>query len=198
MPRVIGLTGGIASGKSEVSRILRERGLPVIDVDGVAHEILATDEGIKRQVAAAFGPEVLTVDGAIDRTRLGTLIFRDAERRRDLERILHPMIGTVLRQRTQEADDIVVLDMPLLIELGEHELVDLVVVVYATREHQLQRLMERDGLSREEAIRRIETQLPLDEKVLHADYVINNNGSLQETEEQVIRLYQALRENKKS
>jgi dephospho-CoA kinase len=198
MPRVIGLTGGIASGKSEVSRILRERGLPVIDVDGVAHEILATDEGIKRKVAAAFGPEVLTADGAIDRTRLGTLIFRDAERRRDLERILHPMIGTVLRQRTQEADDIVVLDMPLLIELGEHELVDLVVVVYATREHQIQRLMERDGLTREEAMQRIETQLPLDEKVIHADYVINNNGSLQDTEEQVLRLYQALRENKKS
>ena len=198
MPRVIGLTGGIASGKSEISRILREHGLPVIDVDGVAHEVLATDEGIKRKVAAAFGPEVLTAGGAIDRQRLGTIIFRDAERRRDLERILHPMIGSVLRQRTQEADDIVVLDMPLLIELGEHELVDVVVVVYATREHQIQRLMERDGLTREEAMQRIETQLPLGEKVLHADYVINNNGSLQDTEVQVLRLYQALRENKKS
>jgi dephospho-CoA kinase len=194
MPRIIGLTGGIASGKSTVSRILRERGLPVIDADSVAHEILATDEGIKQKVAATFGQEVLTAAGDVDRARLGTLIFRDAERRRDLERILHPVIGAMLRQRAQEEDDVVVLEIPLLIEVGEHERVDLVVVVYATREHQIQRLMERDRLTREEAGRRIETQLPLDEKVAYADYVINNDGSPEETEEQVIRLDQAVRE----
>jgi len=193
MPRVIGLTGGIASGKSAVSRILRERGLPVIDADSISHEILATDEGVKQKVVTAFGPEVLTAAGAVDRTRLGTIIFRDAQRRRDLELILHPAIGAVLWQRAQEVDDIVVLEIPLLIEQGEHERVDLVVVVYATRERQIQRLMERDGFTREEAMRRIETQLPLDEKVAYAHYVINNNGSLEETEEQVLRLYQAVR-----
>jgi dephospho-CoA kinase len=193
MPRVIGLTGGIASGKSVVSRILRERGLPVIDADRIAHEILATDEGVKQKVVAAFGPEVLTAAGAVDRARLGTIIFRDAQHRRDLERILHPMIGAALWKRAQEAAEVVVLEVPLLIEQGEQARVDLVVVVYATRERQIQRLMERDALSREDAIRRIETQLPLEEKVAYAHYVINNNGSLEETEEQVLRLYQAVR-----
>jgi dephospho-CoA kinase len=193
MPRVIGLTGGIASGKSVVSRILRERGLPVIDADHIAHEILATDEGVKQKVVAAFGPEVLTAAGAVDRARLGTIIFRDAQHRRDLERILHPMIGATLWKRAQEAAEVVVLEIPLLIEQGEQTRVDLVVVVYATRERQIQRLMERDALPRGDAIRRIETQLPLEEKVAYAHYVINNNGSLEETEEQVLRLYQAVR-----
>ncbi|OGP95085.1 MAG: dephospho-CoA kinase [Deltaproteobacteria bacterium RBG_16_54_18] len=193
MPRVIGLTGGIASGKSAVSRILRERGLPVIDADTIAHEILATNEEVKQKVVTAFGPEVLTAAGAVDRARLGTIIFRDAQRRRDLERILHPMIAAALWQRAQEGDDVVVLEIPLLIEQGEHERVDLVVVVYATRESQIQRLMERDGLTREEAMRRIKTQRALEEKVAYAHYVINNNGSPEETEEQVSRLYQAVR-----
>jgi len=193
MPRVIGLTGGIASGKSAVSRILRERGLPVIDADTIAHEILATNEEVKQKVVTAFGPEVLTAAGAVDRARLGTIIFRDAQRRRDLERILHPIIAAALWQRAQEGDDVVVLEIPLLIEQGEHERVDLVVVVYATRESQIQRLMERDGLTREEAMRRIKTQRALEEKVAYAHYVINNNGSPEETEEQVSRLYQAVR-----
>jgi dephospho-CoA kinase len=194
MPKVIGLTGGIASGKSVVSRILRERGLPVIDADSIAHEILETDEGIKQKVVTTFGTEVLTAAGVVDRERLGSIIFQDAQRRRELERILHPVIGAILWQRALEADDVVVLEIPLLIERRDHERVDLVVVVYATREHQIQRLIERDGLTREEAIRRIETQLPLDEKVAYAHYVINNNGSLKETEEQVARFYQAVRE----
>jgi dephospho-CoA kinase len=192
MRRIIGLTGGIASGKSAVSQILQGLGMQVIDADGIAHEILATDAAIKQEVVAAFGAEVLTAAGAVDRGRLGNIIFQDAERRRVLERILHPLIRDELWKRAREGNDDVVLEVPLLIEQGEHARVDLVVVVYAARECQIQRLMGRDTISREEAVSRIATQLPLEEKVSYAQYVINNNGSLEETEEQVLRFYQAV------
>jgi dephospho-CoA kinase len=192
MRRIIGLTGGIASGKSAVSQILQGLGMQVIDADGIAHEILATDAAIKQEVVAAFGAEVLTAAGAVDRGRLGNIIFQDAERRRVLERILHPLIRDELWKRAREGNDDVVLEVPLLIEQGEHARVDLVVVVYAARERQIERLMGRDTISREEAVSRIATQLPLEEKVSYAQYVINNNGSLEETEEQVLRFYQAV------
>lgn len=192
MRRVIGLTGGIASGKSAVSLILQGLGMQVIDADGIAHEILVTDEAIKQEVVAVFGSEVLNAGGAVDRGRLGNIIFQDAGRRRALERILHPLIRDELWKRAREGNDDVVLEVPLLIEQGEHARVDLVVVVYAARECQIQRLMGRDTISREEAVSRIATQLPLEEKVSYAQYVINNNGSLEETEEQVLRFYQAV------
>jgi dephospho-CoA kinase len=192
MRRVIGLTGGIASGKSAVSLILQGLGMQVIDADGIAHEILATDEAIKQEVVAVFGSEVLNAGGAVDRGRLGNIIFQDAGRRRALERILHPLIRDELWKRAREGNDDVVLEVPLLIEQGEHARVDLVVVVYAARERQIERLMGRDTISREEAVSRIATQLPLEEKVSYAQYVINNNGSLEETEEQVLRFYQAV------
>jgi dephospho-CoA kinase len=198
MRRVIGLTGGIASGKSAVSLILQGLGMQVIDADGIAHEILATDAAIKQEVVAAFGAEVLTAAGAVDRGRLGNIIFQDAERRRVLERILHPLIRDELWKRAREGNDDVVLEVPLLIEQGEHARVDLVVVVYAARECQIQRLMGRDTISREEAVSRIATQLPLEEKVSYAQYIINNNGSLEETEEQVLRFYQAVTRGKET
>jgi dephospho-CoA kinase len=198
MRRIIGLTGGIASGKSAVSQILQGLGMQVIDADGIAHEILATDAAIKQEVVAAFGAEVLTAAGAVDRGRLGNIIFQDAERRRVLERILHPLIRDELWKRAREGNDDVVLEVPLLIEQGEHARVDLVVVVYAARECQIQRLMGRDTISREEAVSRIATQLPLEEKVSYAQYIINNNGSLEETEEQVLRFYQAVTRGKET
>ncbi|OGP53251.1 MAG: dephospho-CoA kinase [Deltaproteobacteria bacterium RBG_13_52_11] len=193
MPRVIGLTGGVASGKSGVSQILKGLGMTVIDADEISHEILAKDDAVKQEVVKVFGTEVLTVGGAIDRGKLGGIVFRDPERRKALERILHPPIGARLWKRAQEGGDDVVLEVPLLIEQGGHERVDLVVVVYATRERQMQRLMSREGISREEAINRIDTQLPLEEKVSYANYIINNNGSVEETEEQVFRFYQVVR-----
>ena len=192
MRRVIGLTGGIASGKSAVSQILQGLGMQVIDADGIAYEILATDEAVKQEVVAVFGSEVLNAGSAVDRGRLGNIIFQDEERRRVLERILHPPIRAELWKRAREGNDTVILEVPLLIEQGEHARMDLVVVVYAARECQIQRLRERDSLTREEAIGRIATQLPLEEKVSYAQYVINNNGSLEETEEQVLRFYQAV------
>jgi dephospho-CoA kinase len=200
MPRIIGLTGGIASGKSLVSRTLKGLRMTVIDADDISHEILAKDTSIRQEVVRTFGTEVLNEEGEIDRGRLGRIVFsQKPELRKDLEAILHPPIREEMWKRARESrsNNDVVLDIPLLIETGAHERVDLVVVVYATRELQIQRLMARDGISRQEAMRRIDTQLPLEEKISSAHYIINNTGSVEETEEQVIRFYQVIREKEK-
>jgi dephospho-CoA kinase len=189
MMRIIGLTGGIASGKSVVSQQLEQLGMRTIDADEISHEILAKDEAVKREVVQVFGKEVLTAGGAVDRAKLRVIIFQDSKLRKALERILHPPIGAELWKRAREGRDDMVLEAPLLIETGGHERVDLVVVVYATRERQIQRLMRRDGITNEEATRRINTQLPLARKVSYADYLINNNGSVEDTENQVFRFY---------
>ena len=194
MPRVIGLTGGIASGKSLVSQTLRGLGMQVIDADHVGQELMETDDAVKEEVIRTFGPTVLTQGGEVDRAKLGDIVFRDQELRRSLERIMHPLIGAELWRRARESrHDITVLEIPLLIETGGHERVDMVVVVYATREHQIQRIMGREGIAKEEALRRIEAQLPLEAKVPYAHYVINNTGSVEETEEQAIKFYQEIK-----
>ncbi len=198
MPRVIGLTGGIASGKTLVSRTLQGLGLTVIDADEISHELMAKDEAVKQRVIETFGTQVLTAGGEIDRERLGQMVFQDQEHRQALERIMHPGILAQLSERARKSSTDVVLDIPLLIELGGHEGVDLVVVVYAARERQIERLMARDGISREEAIRRIEAQLPLEEKIPYADYVINNNGTVEETMDQVTRFYKLIRGKERS
>jgi len=193
MPRVIGLTGGIASGKSLVSRTLRGLGMTAIDADHVGQEFMAKDDAVKEEVVKTFGPAVLTKGGEIDRTKLGAIIFRDPERRKALERIMHPLIGAELWKRARESGHDIVLEIPLLIETGGHERVDMVLVVYATRECQIQRIMGRDGMTEEEAVRRIDAQLPLEEKVPYAHYVINNTGTVEETEEQVVKFYQEIK-----
>jgi dephospho-CoA kinase len=196
MPRIIGLTGGIASGKSLVSRILKGWGMTVIDADDISHEILAIDNSIRQEVVRTFGTEVINEEGEIDRGKLGRIVFfQDPAYRKALEAILHPPIREEMWKRARESrSNDVILDIPLLIETGAYERVDLVVVVYATRELQIQRLMARDGISRQEAMKRINTQLPLEEKVSAAHYIINNTGSVEETEEQVTRFYQVVRE----
>jgi dephospho-CoA kinase len=194
MGKVIGLTGGIASGKSVVCQTLKGLGMTVIDADDVSHEILAKDDAVKQEVVKVFGPDVLTTGGAVDRARLGKIVFHDPERRKALERILHPPVGVELRRMAREGRGYVVLEIPLLIETGGHERMDLVVVVYATRALQIERLMSRDELSKEDAVGRIDAQLPLEQKVSYANYVINNCGSVEETKEQVLRFYKAARE----
>jgi dephospho-CoA kinase len=200
MPRIIGLTGGIASGKSLVSQTLKGLGMTVIDADDISHEILAGDIAIKQEVTRIFGKEVLNEEGAIDRGKIGDIVFSlKPELRKDLEEILHPSIREEMWKRARESgSNDVVLDIPLLIETGAQERVDLVVVVYATRELQTQRLMARDGISRHGAAQRINSQLPLEEKVSAAHYIINNTGSVEETEEQTTRFYQAIREKEKA
>jgi dephospho-CoA kinase len=194
---LVGLTGGIASGKSTVSRQLAALGCPVIDADLLAREVVAPGEPALAAVAEAFGPEVLRPDGGLDRPRLGAIVFRDAARRKALEAIIHPAVQA-RRQAALDGlaargfDGLVVQDAALLIEVGGAAHVDRLVVVYAEPAAQRERLMRRDGLDAAEAERRIASQMPLAEKAKLAHYVIDNSDSPEETEAQVRAVHAAL------
>lgn len=194
---LVGLTGGIASGKSTVSRQLTELGCVVIDADLLAREVVAPGEPAWREIVETFGREVLRPDQTLDRARLGAIVFADPERRRRLEAITHPPIQA-RRQAALDAlaargfDGLVIQDAALLIEVGGAAQVDRLVVVYATREAQLERLMRRDGFDRTEAERRLASQMPLAKKVRLAHYVIDNSDSPEETAAQVRAVHAAL------
>lgn len=194
--RLIGLTGSIASGKSTVTRALREMGVPVIDADAIVREVQEPGTPVMAAIAREFGPGVIRPDGSLDRAALGAIVFRDPERRRALEAIVHPevrrrMLAEVERYRA-EGRPLVVLDLPLLYETGWDDLVEEVWVVYVDRETQRRRLVARDGLSAEEADLRIAAQMDLEEKVARADRVIDNRGTEAETRAQVARLVKEL------
>ncbi|HWI53426.1 MAG TPA: dephospho-CoA kinase [Symbiobacteriaceae bacterium] len=186
---VIGLTGGIASGKSTVSRMLRELGAPVIDADAIVHDLQQPGTPVTLAIAREFGPEVIGPGGALDRAALGRIIFGDAARRKALEAIVHPAVrqcmwGEVDRLRA-EGRPAVVLDVPLLIESEIYRTVDRVWVVYIDKDLQRRRLMARDGLSEGQADQRIAAQMSLDQKRAFADLVIDNRGPLELTRSQV-------------
>jgi dephospho-CoA kinase len=194
---LVGLTGGIASGKSIVSRQLAELGCRLVDADVLAREVVAPGEPAWHAIVEEFGPEVARPDRQLDRKRLGALVFADPARRKVLEAITHPAIAarreTILEALTAERfDGVVVLDVPLLIEVGGAARVDRVVLVYAEPELQLARLMGRDGFDRGEAERRVASQMPLAEKVRHAHFVIDNSGTPEETAAQVRAVHAAL------
>ena len=190
----IGLTGGIATGKSTVSSMLAERGAIVVDADAIAREVVAPGHPVLDEVVRHFGQAILREDGSLDRQKLGQIVFQDAEKRKELERIMHPAIRSIMLERMHEAekehpDTLVVADVPLLYESDIAHLFDEVMVVYAPRHVQLKRLMERNGLNEEEARARIEAQMDIELKKAKADIVIDNSGSLQDTEQQVDRFW---------
>lgn len=194
--RRLALTGGIATGKSHVARQFQEAGVPVVDADVLAREAVARGSEGLAGVVARFGDAVLTPAGDLDRARLGDTVFRDDRARRDLESIVHPFV----RRRTEAFfaglppdTPFAVADIPLLYETGGERRFDGVIVVACTPSVQVDRVMARDGLSREAALRRIAAQLPIDAKVRRADYVIRTDGTFEETAEQVARLLHVLR-----
>jgi len=179
---VIGLSGGIASGKSTVARLLEANGAEVIDADRIGHEVLGPSGAAREPVLARFGPAVADPDGGIDRTKLGAIVFADPVARRDLEAISHPEIYAEIQQRLSEprpAGTIVVIDAPLLVETGRGQTVGMValVVVAATPAQQLERAVAR-GTPAERATAVIAAQATLSEKMAAADYIIDNRGSL--------------------
>jgi dephospho-CoA kinase len=196
MAVIVGLTGGIASGKSTVTGMLRARGVEVIDADKIAREVVEPGTDGLAEVVATFGAQVLAADGTLDRAKLGARVFGDAAARAQLNSILHPRIGMLMWQRAEEASAAghswVVYDAALLVENKIHLMLDSLIVVSATPEVQLERVMARDGLSREDASARIASQLPLADKVAAADYVIHNDGALEQTEAQVEAMYEAI------
>jgi len=194
---LVGLTGGIATGKSTVSAMFAQLGAKVMDADLLAREVVMPGQPAHAQIVKEFGPDVLQEDGALDRKRLGALVFADAQRRKRLEEITHPAIRgrqqRILSVYEEEAfDGIVIWDAALLVESGGAKGMDRVVVVTADPAAELRRLVERDGFSEEEARGRMASQMPLAEKVKVADYVIDNSGSRAETERRVRELYRAL------
>ena len=197
--KVIGLTGGISSGKSTVSQFLAELGAVIIDADKIGHEVLKPDSEVWREVVAAFGRQIITANGEINREKLGEIVFSNSEARARLNQIMHPRIHDMVKTRLDEyrrqEAGIVVLEAPLLLEAGWTSLVDEVWVTTASEATVLKRLRERTGLSEKESLARIHSQLPAEERVKHADVVINADCSLGELKAKVKELWQELQAN---
>jgi len=200
---VIGLSGGIGSGKSTVARLLVQLGATLIDADAIVHEFQAPGMPMVDELAAVFGPEILDARGALDRKALGDIAFRDAAARERLNAIVHPPVGAEFARRLAAAlasgAPVIVLDIPLLFEgratgggSASRMPIQATVLVWVPEAVQIERQISRDGCSREEAVRRVRAQMPLDEKRALADHVIDNSGSPEDTERQVRALYEQL------
>jgi dephospho-CoA kinase len=189
---ILGLTGGIATGKSTVASMLRERNIPVIDADQIARQVVEPGKPAYRAIVEHFGKQILLPDGTLDRKKLGEIIFSNEAERQVLNSIVHPEVRKMIREQAEQAiragEPIIVMDIPLLFESKLRHMVDKVVVVYVPFDVQVRRLMERDDSSEEQALKRIRAQMPIEDKREMADYVIDNQGSREETERQVEQL----------
>ncbi len=193
----VALTGGIACGKSVVARILQEKGCFVHSADKVSHDLMAPGGAAWKKVVARFGEGLLGPDRAIDRGRLGRIVFSDPEALRFLNRLIHPLVLAEMKKLASRLERagrtrIFVSEAALTVEAGYAPLFDKVVVVHCPAQVQLARLMMRDGISADEARRKIGAQMPIEEKLKHADYAVDASGSLQETVDQTERLYAQL------
>ena len=188
MVRIIGITGGIASGKSTVTEFLRQQGYQVIDADQVVHELQEPGGRLYQALLSTFGPAILQEDGRLDRPKLGAMIFGNPQLLAQSSQIQNQIIREELAHRRDllaETEDIFFMDLPLLFELQYEDWFDQIWLVDVTEETQLNRLMTRNALSQEEAEKRIAAQLSLREKRKRADVLIDNNGSLEETRQQI-------------
>lgn len=189
---ILGLTGGIATGKSTVTSMLRERGIPVIDADQIAREVVEPGKPAYEAIVRYFGRDILLADGQIDRKKLGEIVFSDEAKRQKLNAIVHPEVRRVMREEAEAAEQngarIVFMDIPLLYESKLTHMVEKVVVVYAPPSMQLARMMERDELEEEQAYKRLRAQFPIEQKVQEADFLIDNSQSREQTERQVEEL----------
>jgi dephospho-CoA kinase len=194
--RLIGLTGGIGSGKSTVSRLLAAQGALIIDADRITRQLQERGQPVWHAIAANFGWSILLADGRIDRKKLGRRVFGDPSERAVLNRLVHPAVQEEIRQQIVKARErdasVVVLDVPLLIEGGLYKIVDQVWVVYASPEQQVERVCARDGVSAETAQHRIAAQMPLKEKLGYADRVIDNQKGTEQLGEVVRGLWRSV------
>jgi dephospho-CoA kinase len=195
---IVGLTGGVASGKTAVSQVLKEEGAYIIDADRIARELVQPHKPAWNELIRAFGKEILREDGSIHRKKLADKVFADPKQRKLLNQILHPRIKEEMDRRTKEIgqkdpEAIVVIDAPLIVELGDHREMDKLIVVTTTQTQQIERLKDRDGAKPEEALRIVSSQMPLEEKVKLADFVIRNEGSLEETKNRAREVFKELK-----
>jgi len=189
---VIGLTGGIATGKSTVSKMFSEHGIPVIDTDLIARDILKVGTKAYDEVLEKFPVSIILTNNEISRKKLAEVIFRDKEKRDELNNIIHPKVREIVLHDLEgyKSDDkkIVIVDVPLLFESKFDEVVDKVIVVYTTKENQLMRLIDRDIITEEYALSKIDSQMSLDEKIERADFLIDNSKSIIETKKDFLRI----------
>ena len=194
----IALTGGIATGKSYVLARFAARGAPTIDADVVAHEVVRRGEPAWAAVRKRFGDAILLGDGEIDRPKLGAIVFADAGARRELEAIIHPAVYAAIAawsERLPATTRIAVADIPLLYETRHEDEFDRVVVTWCSRETQIERMVQRDGITLDDATRRLAAQWSTNEKARRADYVIKTEGTFEESDAQVDKVYEALLRN---
>ena len=196
--RVFGLTGGIGSGKSTVARLFREEKIPVVDADRISREITSPGKPAYLEIVGRFGEEILLPDGRIDRKILGAIIFSNAGKRADLEAITHPRITEGMREAVSalasEGHPVVIVEAALIHEKEPQGMFDAVIGVRCGRGLQVERLMRRDGIPREQALRIVSSQMDPEEKALTSDYVIDNSGDLAGTRAQVRALAKILRQ----
>ncbi len=196
----MGLTGGIATGKSTVCSMFRESGALAVDADQIARDLVQKGQPLWQVVRRHFGESILTTDGEIDRPALGKIVFGDKDQRLWLNRLIHPEVYRQMRQhgkslRQQYPDRLILYDIPLLFETGPYTDMEGVILVYIPENIQLERLMKRDDISRQDALMRVKAQMPIEEKRKKAGWIIDNSGTFQETEQQVATLYARLTHN---
>ncbi len=194
---IIGLTGGIATGKSTVSTMIKKHGIPVIDADIVAREVVEPGKKSYHQIVDHFGLSILKSDGSINREKLGEIVFETKEERNVLNDIVHPAVREEMKIQAdtfkQAGHKIIVMDIPLLVESNLFHMVNHVVLVYVPESVQLKRLRDRNNYSEKEAKQRMNAQLSIEKKREHAEYIIDNSGTLEETAEQVDKLIDNLK-----
>lgn len=192
---IVGLTGGIATGKSLVSTEFKRLGAIVIDADVIAREIVEPGKPAYKEIAETFGKKVLNPDGSINRKALGDIVFCDKGELAKLNRITHPEIRRRIREEVAKAgkDELVVVDIALLIEMGFKDEVDSIIVVWADEDKQIERMLKRNNLTREEALHRLSCQIPVKDKLVYADYVIENNLDTGSAIEQAREVFKALK-----
>ena len=199
---LLGVTGGIASGKTAVSRMLEELGARTIDFDVLSRIVVEPGKPAWKEVVAYFGEQVLFEDKTLDRKKLSEIVFRDPEKRKKLEGFLHPRIYEEFSRRVQEyaaADPEVIIQVavPLLVEANLQHFFHKILLVYIPAQMQIERLMDRDRISREMAVKMLSSQLPIEEKRSYADFIVDNSGSLDETRRQVEEVWKKLKEIQK-
>lgn len=192
--RIIGLTGGIASGKSSVSKMLSDLGAAIIDADVIARDVVQPGQKVFQKIIEEFGDNILKADGTIDRKKLGYLVFNDRDKLNMLNSITHPEIIRIIEERVEDIRtegkyDVIVIDAPLLLESGMKTMVDEVWLVFADMDTQLKRLMLRDGLDIDTARDRIMSQMPMEEKIKLSHRIIDNSKDLEHTKKQVLMLW---------
>ncbi|MHB1653954.1 MAG: dephospho-CoA kinase [Desulfitobacteriaceae bacterium] len=193
---IIGLTGGIGSGKSSVAKWLENRGIPVLDADGMVHRLLSEDILVLSLIRETFGPGVISAKGEVDRPKLGKMVFADEKARKALESIIHPKIEVMRQMKVKALEQagkrLSVWDVPLLFENSLETMVQETVLVWVPLEVQIARIVHRDRLSKEDILARIKAQMPLEDKAILADVVINNSGDWAETEGQLEKYWHSL------